>query len=111
MLPLMLIHENVFGFETLLLDDKLGHLYHIAHLRVAPADVNFGFLRRPRLYSVISGFQRGLKSAWLCQPPDIAPAPSSLNLFFRGMAQPTSDPLLFSGLDRGPVKYYEMFII
>jgi len=52
--PMIVIHENVRGFDVSLLVELLGDLYEIETLAVAPNDVGFSFLRRPRVYSVLT---------------------------------------------------------
>ena len=52
-MPLWAIHENVKGFDTSLLEEFLGVHYLIFHIYTSPADVGFGFIRRPRIFSVI----------------------------------------------------------
>ena len=51
--PRVAIHENVVGFDTSLLEENLGHLYHVSHVRVSPSDLGFPMIRRPRIYSVL----------------------------------------------------------
>lgn len=52
-LPLLALHENVFGFDTTILDALLGGAYAIYHLRVKPAHMGFGLIRRSRVYSIL----------------------------------------------------------
>ncbi|CAE8701861.1 unnamed protein product [Polarella glacialis] len=52
-LPLLALHENVFGFDTTILDALHGGAYAIYHLRVKPAHMGFGLIRRSRVYSIL----------------------------------------------------------
>ncbi|CAE8630432.1 unnamed protein product [Polarella glacialis] len=52
-LPLLALHENVFGFDATILDALLGGAYAIYHLRVKPAHMGFGLIRRSRVYSIL----------------------------------------------------------
>ena len=51
--PLVLIHENVKGFDKRFLQRFLGDLYQIVVLAVSPQDANFTFSKRSRSYSVL----------------------------------------------------------
>jgi len=53
-LPYIIIHENVLGFDQSVLEAELGHLYEIVGcFDASPAQVGFGFIRRPRRYHVL----------------------------------------------------------
>lgn len=52
-LPMFLIHENVAGFDTRVLEERLGKWYDIVHLRMQPSDLGFVCVGRPRLYSIL----------------------------------------------------------
>ncbi len=51
--PLILVHENVIGFDVGMLKELLGDLYAMDMLDVSPAHAGFSFLRRRRLYAVL----------------------------------------------------------
>ncbi len=53
----MLIHENVGGFDTSMLEEMLGELYELVVLAVKPKHAAFPMVARPRSYSVL--FLRG----------------------------------------------------
>ena len=55
--PLLLIHENVKGFDTSMLELVLGDLYDITRLAVRPTHSGFHAVRRPRSYCLL--FRRG----------------------------------------------------
>ena len=48
------IHENVVGFDRVVLEEFLGRDYEIQEVRVSPSDAGFSFIRRPRLYFVLA---------------------------------------------------------
>lgn len=52
--PALALHENVIGFDLQVVQDILGHLYEISTLRVNPRDAGFSFVRRPRIYVVLT---------------------------------------------------------
>ena len=51
--PLVLIHENVVGFDSSLLQETLGGLYDLVVLNVEPAHAAFPMVARPRSYAVL----------------------------------------------------------
>ncbi len=51
--PLMLIHENVLGFDESMMLEMLGDLYDMVTLQVCPSDMGFTFIRRKRKYMVL----------------------------------------------------------
>ena len=51
--PLVVIFENVVGFDMELLQHCLGSLYHIVALKVRPCHVGFTRVARRRLYCVL----------------------------------------------------------
>jgi hypothetical protein len=51
--PLVLIHENVVGWDPTTIDECLGDLYECVTLRTTPADAGFPFMRRDRLYTIL----------------------------------------------------------
>ncbi len=51
--PLVLIHENVLGFDSSMIHEALGDLYEMASLRVCPSQAGFPFMKRTRLYNVL----------------------------------------------------------
>ena len=61
MKPLVLIHENVVGFDVTILCQLLGGLYDCRILTVSPKDSGFSFVTRTRLYMVF--FFRGKVTA------------------------------------------------
>jgi len=59
--PLILIHENVVGFDVAILTQLLGGFYDHVILKVSPAHAGFPFVVRKRLYMVF--FLRGKVTA------------------------------------------------
>ena len=51
--PLLIIHENVKGFDTSMLELVLGDLYDITRLDVRPTHSGFHAVRRPRSYCLL----------------------------------------------------------
>ncbi|CAE7832204.1 unnamed protein product [Symbiodinium sp. CCMP2592] len=51
--PPVILHENVSGFPTSVLEDLMQEKYVIHHLRVEPHHVGFTCVNRPRVYSVL----------------------------------------------------------
>ena len=51
--PLVLVHENVVGFDRALLRRFLGDLYDVVIFRVQPSHVGFPFVGRKRVYAIL----------------------------------------------------------
>ena len=51
--PLLVVHENVHGFDIQVLTEMLSDLYDVVCLKVAPHHVGFACAHRPRLYCVL----------------------------------------------------------
>ena len=64
--PIVIVHENVVAFDVDVLEEMLGSLYWIQHLRVSPSHMGFPHIRRPRLYSVLN------RRAGVLPPPQLA---------------------------------------
>ena len=52
--PPIVIHENVVGFDGGVLSEELGGFFDFCRLEVSAADAGFGFIRRDRVYHVLS---------------------------------------------------------
>jgi hypothetical protein len=51
--PLLVVHENVHGFDIGVLTETLSDLYEIICLKVSPQHMGFACIHRPRLYCVL----------------------------------------------------------
>ena len=51
--PRAAVHENVVGFDEKLLEELAGDMYFVRSIRMAPSDMGFPFIRRPRSYSLL----------------------------------------------------------
>lgn len=80
-MPLVLVHENVVGWDSATIQECLGDLYEVRLLRVRPADAGFPFLRRERLYAVL--FLRGRVRVYR----DVATVYKAIVGAFRGAAE------------------------
>ena len=50
--PMWCIHENVVGFDTSILDEVLGKVFRLWHLKVSPGDFGWSVCSRPRILTL-----------------------------------------------------------